>query len=104
VCVPAATIRSGGRTAFRPEVDHPVGFCHHVQVVLDHDHAVAAVDQAVQDADQALDVGHVQADRRLVEHVQRVRRLLTAPRHVVTHLAQLGHQLDALCLAAGQRR
>jgi regulator of replication initiation timing len=72
--------------------------------VLDHHHAVAAVDQPVQHADQLLDVGHVQAHRRLVQHVQRVRRLLAAARDVVAHLGQLGHQLDALRLAARQRR
>ena len=70
--------------------------------MLDHDHAVAAVNQAVQHLDQFLDVGHVQADRRLVEHVERVRRLHAAPRDVVAHLAQLGHELDALGLAAAQ--
>jgi hypothetical protein len=58
--------------AFRAEVDDPVGFGHHVEVVLDHHHRVAAVDQAVQHADQLFDVGHVQADRRLVEDVERV--------------------------------
>jgi hypothetical protein len=55
--------------------------------VLDDHHAVPAVDQPVQHAHELLDVGHVQADRRLVEHVQRVRWLLAASRHVVTHLA-----------------
>ncbi len=52
----------------------------------------------------SFDVGHVQAHRRLVEHVERVRRLVAAPRDVVAHLAELGHQLDALRLAARQRR
>ena len=32
---------------------------------------VAGVDEPVQHANQLLDVGHVQADRRLVEHVER---------------------------------
>ena len=43
-------------------------------------------------------------DRRLVEHVERVRRLVAALRDVVAHLAQLGDELDALRLAARQRR
>jgi hypothetical protein len=64
--------------AFRPQVDDPVGLGDHVEVVLDHDDAVAGVDQPMQHADQLLDVGHVQAHRRLVEHVERVRRLLAA--------------------------
>jgi hypothetical protein len=33
------------RAAFRPEVNHPIGFG-------DHDHAVAAIDQAVQHVDE----------------------------------------------------
>ena len=77
--VASATTAPAVHAALGPEVDHPVGLGDHVQVVLDHHHAVAAVDQPVQHADQLLDVGHVQADRRLVEHVERVRRLLAAP-------------------------
>ena len=37
------------------------------------DRRVAGVDQAVQHPDQLLDVRHVQADGRLVEHVQGLR-------------------------------
>jgi hypothetical protein len=51
------------------EVDDPVGLGDHVQVVLDEDDAVAGVHEAVQDADQAFDVGHVQAYGGLVEDV-----------------------------------
>ena len=113
VCDPAATTASGvpgdddaaaAGAAFRAQVDHPVGLGDHVQVVLDDDDAVAAVDQPVQHADQLLHVGHVQPDRRLVQHVQRARRALAAARDVVAHLAQLGDELDALRLAARQRR
>jgi hypothetical protein len=68
-----------GRAAFGAEVDDPVGLGDHVQVVLDHHHAVAAVDQAVQHADELVHVGHVQAHGGLVQHVQGVRRLLAAP-------------------------
>ena len=62
--------RTTVRAAFGPQVDDPIGFGDHVQVVLDHDHAVAAVDQAVQHADQLFDIGHVQAHRRLVVTAQ----------------------------------
>ena len=78
--------------------------CPDVEVVFDHDDRVATDDEAMQHVDQLLDVGHVKAHRRLVEHVQRVRRLLAAARHVVAHLAEFGDELDALCFAAGQRR
>ena len=58
-----------------------------------------AIDQPVQHADEPLDIGYVQSDRRLVEHVQGVRRLVAAPGHVVAHLGQFGDELDALGLA-----
>jgi DHA1 family inner membrane transport protein len=96
--VPAATMRPPP-AAFGAQVDDPVGLGDHVEVVLDHHHAVAAVHQAVQHADELVHVGHVQAHGGLVQHIQRVRRLLAAP-DVVAHLGQLGHQLDALGLAA----
>ena len=64
---------------------------------------MAGVHEAVQHADQALDVGHVQSDRRFVEYVERV--LLGFPGALVSpHLAQFGHQLEALRLAARQGR
>ena len=74
-----------------------------VQVVFDHDHAVATIHQAVQHANQLFHIRHVQAHRGFVEHVERVWRLLPAPSDVVAHLAELGHQLDALRLATAQR-
>ena len=50
-CVAAAHHHLLGRTggdnaaatvaAFGAEVDDPVGFCHHIQIVLDHDHRMA---------------------------------------------------------------
>ena len=62
-------------------------------VVLDDDHRVAEVAQARERVDQAPVVALVQADRRLVEHVQRADQ--TRP--------DLARQPDALRLAAGQR-
>ena len=47
-------------------------------VVLDDDDRVAGVDQPVELRHQPLDVGRVQAGRRLVEHVERVAALLRA--------------------------
>ena len=100
-----------GVAALRAEVYHPVGLGDDVEVVLDHDDRVAGVDQPVQHARQLLDVGHVQADGRLVEHVERVpdlaRRVRAAPPASSPFgrtLDKLGHQLDALRLAAGERR
>ena len=84
------------RSALGPEVDDPVGLGDHVQVVLDHDHRVARIHQPVQHADQLLHVGHVQADGRFVEHVERFT--------LRAGLGQFGNQLQALRLAARERR
>src|SRR6185312_13060435 len=43
----------------------------HVEVVLDDEDRVAAVDQPVEDFEQLLDVREMEACRRLVEDVQR---------------------------------
>src|SRR5918912_1222373 len=77
-----------------PKIDDPIRALDHVQVVLDHDHRIAAVDQAVKHLQQACRVREVQAGGRLVQDIQRAAR--GAP-------AQLCGQLDALCLTAGQR-
>ena len=81
--------------ALGAEVDQVVGLLDHVEIVLDHEHGVAAVDEALQRLEQLLDVGEVQAGGRLVEDVQRP---------TGRHLAELGGELDALRLAAGERR
>ena len=57
--------------AFGAEVDDPVGRLDDVEIVLDHQHRVAGVDEVVQHLQQQLDVGEVQAGRRLVEQVER---------------------------------
>ena len=75
------------------EVDDPVGRLDRRLVVLDDEHGVAEVAQAVQRPDQPLVVALVQADRRLVEHVQHARQLA----------AELRREPDALRLAARQR-
>ena len=94
---------ASGVAAFWPQVNDPVGLGDHVQVVLDHDHAVAGIDQAVQHADELVHVGHVQAHSGFVQHIERVRCLVAALAHFVAHLGQLGHQLDALGFAATER-
>ncbi len=63
-----------------------------VEVVLDQQHRVAGVDQAVQRLQQPLDVGQVQPRRGLIEDVDGVFRALER--------AQLRRDLDALRLAA----
>ena len=74
------------------DVDDVVGDPDGVLVVLDDEHGVAEVAQADQRVDEAVVVPLVQADGRLVEHVE----------HADQAGADLGGQADALGLAAGQ--
>ena len=84
---PAAVVAGAGA-----EVDDPVGVRHDRLVVRDDDDRLAGVDEAVEQAEQLLDVGEVQAGGRLVEDVD------------AALLGQVGGQLEPLPLAAGQRR
>ena len=77
----------------RADVDDVVGDPDRLLVVLDDDHRVAEVAQPHQRLDEALVVALVQADRRLVEHVE----------HADEAAADLRRQPDALRLAAGER-
>ena len=76
----------------RADVDEPVRLPDGVLVVLHHDQGVAQVAQFLQSGDQALVVALMQADGRLVQHVE----------HAGQAGADLGGQADALRLAAGQ--
>src|ERR687893_1778480 len=82
---PAAVVAGAGA-----EVDDPVGVRHDRLVVLDDDARLAGVDEPVEQAEQLLDVGEVEAGGRLVEDVD------------VALLGHLGGQLEPLPLAAGQ--
>src|SRR5688572_27364688 len=81
--------------ALGPEVDDPVRGLDDIEVVLDHQHRVPAIHEAVQDVEQQSHVLEMQAGRRLVEDVQGAARV--APR-------KLRRELHALRFAAGQRR
>ena len=76
------------------DVDDPVGRADGVLVVLDDDERVAEVAQLDERLDEAAVVALVQADARLVEHVE----------HAGEPGADLGGEPDALGLAAGERR
>ena len=80
---------------FGAEVDDPVGRFDHVEVVFDDDDRVAVVDEAVEHVEQLGEVVEMQAGGRFVEQVERLAGI--GPR-------ELGRQLDALGLAAGERR
>ena len=84
---PAALARSG------PDVEDAVGGEHDLRVVLDDHQRVAGVAQLLHDVDHAAHVARVQADRRLVEHEQRVDE----------RGAERGREVDPLHLAARER-
>ena len=95
----AATMSAGGpsKTTVPPswpgagtDVDDPVGVGHHGLVVLDDDDRLAGVDEAVEQAEEVLHVGEVQAGGGLVEDVD------------VALLPHLRRELEPLALAAGQ--
>src|SRR5712692_7612990 len=83
---PAAVVAGAGA-----QVDDPVGMRHDRLMVLDDDDRLAGVDEPVEQAEQLLDVGEVQAGGRLVEDVD------------AALLGHVGGQLEPLPLAAGQR-
>src|SRR5690606_4207359 len=78
----------------RADVDDPVRGADRVLVVLDDDEGVAEVAQSREGVDEAAVVALVQADARLVEHVE----------HAHESRADLGREADALRLAARQGR
>ena len=75
------------------QIDDVIGDADHVGVVLDDDHGVALVAELPEDVDEPLVVARVQADRRLVEHVERADQ----------RRAERRREVDALRLAARER-
>lgn len=77
--------------AFGTHVDDPVGVFDDAGVVLDHDHRVTSIHQAVHDRQQMIDVRHVQAGGGLVHDVD------------AAFFVQLTRQLNALTFATRKR-
>ena len=77
-----------------PDVDDVIGDADHVLVVLDDEHGVALIAKLMKDVDEPLVVARVQADRRLVQHVERADE----------RRAERRRQVDALRFAARERR
>src|SRR5690606_40838819 len=93
--------------AFRTQVDDPIGFGDHIEIVLDDDDRMTCIDEPLQDANQLLGVRHMQTHRRLVEHVQRGAcgsRTASTRIGIRSNLRKLRHELDALRLTARERR
>ena len=76
-----------------PEIDDVVRRRDRRLVVLDDQHGVAQVAQPLERAEEPVVVALVQADARLVQHVE----------HADEARADLGREPDALPLAAGER-
>ena len=51
------------------KVDEPVGRTNNIEIVLDDDHRVALVNQAIEHKQQLAHIFEVKAGRRFVEHV-----------------------------------
>ena len=58
------------RAAFGAEIDDPIGGFDHIQVVLDHDHRVAGVHQAIQNAKQLAYIVEMETRCGFVEKVE----------------------------------
>ncbi len=81
------------RARARAQVDDLIGRLHRRGVVLDDENGVAEVAEALQNADEPVVVARVQADRRLVENVERSHE----------RRAERCRQVDPLRLPAGER-
>ena len=100
--VPAHTIFAAALPALRPQVDDPVGGADDVEVVLDHQQRVPGGQELAEGTQQLCHVLEVQPRGRLVEQEQ-----LAAVRGAGEHrggLRQVAGELQALRLAAGERR
>ena len=84
--------RASFAAAAGAEVDRRVGGVHHIAVVLDDHERVAEIAELAHRPDQPVGVAGMQADRRLVEHIE----------HAGEPTADLRCQPNPLQLAAGE--
>ena len=74
-------------------LDQIVGFRQHTCIVVDNNHGVAVIHQIAHHAYQTINIGRMQANRRLVQHIEHARR----------SVAHHAGELHALTLARGER-
>ena len=74
------------------QIQHVIGGQDGVGIVFHHQQRIAEIAQALQDFNQAMRIARMQADRRLIQHVERAHQMG----------AQRSSQLDALRFAAGK--
>ena len=84
---------AAGMAAFGPKVNDVVCGFDDVHVMLDREHRVPGIDQAMQAVEQTLNIREMEARGRFVEDVEGVLGSL--------QLAQFRGQLDTLGFAAG---
>ena len=84
---------SAAVAALGAQIDQIIRRLDDVQIVLDDQHTVARSHQPLQNADEPFHIRHMQTGGGLVQQIQRAAGVPAA---------QLGSQLDALGLAAGQ--
>src|SRR5262245_51656056 len=61
---------SSSLAAVRSQVDHPVGGRDDIEVVLDDEHGIAEVGEAMKDGQKAIDIGEVKARSGLVQDIE----------------------------------
>src|SRR5688500_14127064 len=88
---PGSDDHAATNSAFGSEIDDPVRGLDDVEVVLDHQHGVPAIDEAVQHFEQQPNILEVQPRRGFVEDVEGTSRI---------PLRELGRELHALRLAS----
>jgi hypothetical protein len=93
ICAQRLRLSTAATAALGAEVDDPVCSFDDVEVVFDDDNGVAVVAQAMQHAQQQVDVGEMQTGGRLVKNVQSAAGIA---------FGQFKRQFDALGFAAGQ--
>ena len=74
-------------------LDQIISLRQHARVVVDNDHGVAVIHQIAHHTYQAVDIGRMQADRGLVQHIEHTRR----------SVAHHAGELHALALTRGER-
>lgn len=76
------------------QIDDPVSSLDQIQIVFDHNHRIASIDEALQYPEKQIDIVKMEAGGRFIQHIQR----LTS-----RSFAELPRQLDALSFASRQR-
>src|SRR5579864_7683266 len=74
------------------KIDNVIGAPNGLFIVLNNEHGVAQIAQILERGEQTVVVAMVQADRRLVEHIE----------HATEARTDLRSQADALAFAAGE--